>query len=301
MKSNFKIAVLGGDLRQYAAASALCDYGWNVALWGLNKGGTKDERIDHQEIFENAVSEACAWILPLPSAIAGNTFNCPLYPQASGIKLTDILSSVDDNTAIIGGRIPKEIYASLQDRGIKTFDYFESEDFQIRNAYTTAEAALSIAMNALDKEIREAKIAVTGFGRIAKHLCTLLTKLGASVTVCARKPSDLAWAEAFGAEVFAIGTEIERKKALTSLENGYDIIYNTIPSPLFDRVFLERVCKKTLIIELASGSGGIDISSAKELGSNTLWASSLPGKYAPESAGKLIGICVDRILSEVIL
>ena len=93
----------------------------------------------------------------------------------------------------------------------------------------------------------------------------------------------------------------ELKKALTTLENGYDVIYNTVPSPLFDRGFLERVCKKTLIIELASGSGGIDLSAAKELCSNVLWASSLPGKYAPESAGKLIGNCVDKILGEVLL
>ena len=80
--------------------------------------------------------------------------------------------------------------------------------------------------------------------------------------------------------------------------NGYDIIYNTVPSLLFDCAFLEQVDKKTFIIELASAPGGIDVCAAKELGSNVLWAASLPGKYAPESAGKLIGDCVNRIVEK---
>ena len=298
MKSKIKITVLGGDLRQYAAASALCDHGWKIALWGLEKAGERDIRIEHEDSFEKAISDADVWLLPLPSALAGNVLNCPLYSQAARIKLWDILSNVGENTVVIGGRIPSEIADGLRQRGIKVFDYFESEDFQIRNAYTTAEAALSIAMNSLDKEIKGAKIAITGYGRIAKHLCALLKAIGANVTVAARKESDLVWAESVGARVLPIGTEAELKKALAELESGYDIIYNTVPSWLFDRSFLERVCKKTFIIELASAPGGIDVCAAKELGSNVLWATSLPGKYAPESAGRLIGDCVDRILEK---
>ena len=54
-----------------------------------------------------------------------------------------------------------------------------------------------------------------------------------------------------------------------------------------------------MIIELASAPGGVDICAARELSSNVLWASSLPGKYAPYSAGALIAECVkDILLSE---
>ena len=42
--------------------------------------------------------------------------------------------------------------------------------------------------------------------------------------------------------------------------------------------------------------GGLDVTLAKKLRSNVLWAASLPGKYAPESAGELIADCVIDIL-----
>jgi len=298
MKSDLKIAVLGGDLRQYAAASTLCEHGWKIALWGLEKSGELDNRIEHCSSFEDAIGSANVWLLPLPSAVAGNMLNCPLYTQAKGLKLKDILSDINEKTIVIGGRIPVDIVKDLQERNIRTFDYFESEDFQIRNAYTTAEAALSIAMNSLNKEIKGAKIAITGFGRISKHLCVLFRSLGASITVLARKEADLAWAECIGAKILSIEGASNKEKSLRSLESGYDIIYNTVPSWLFDRSFLERVDRKTFIIELASAPGGIDVCAAKEFGSNVLWAASLPGKYAPESAGKLIGDCVNRIIEK---
>ena len=92
MKSDFKIAVLGGDLRQYAAASTLCEHGWKIALWGLERSGDHDGRIEHCDSFDDAVRSANAWLLPLPSTIAGNMLNCPLYTQGKGIKLKDILA-----------------------------------------------------------------------------------------------------------------------------------------------------------------------------------------------------------------
>lgn len=298
MKSDFKIAVLGGDLRQYAAASTLCEHGWKIALWGLERSGELDTRIEHCDSFDDAVKSADAWLLPLPSTVAGNLLNCPLYTQGKGLKLKDMLSDISEKTMVIGGRIPADIVQDLQKRNIRTIDYFESEDFQVRNAYTTAEAALSIAMNSLSREIKGAEIAITGYGRISKHLCVLFKALGASVTVLARKEADLAFAESMGAKTLSIESDSSKEKALHTLERGYDIIYNTVPSWLFDRAFLERVDKKTFIIELASAPGGIDVCAAKELDSNVLWAASLPGKYAPESAGKLIGDCVDRIIEK---
>ena len=298
MKSDLKIAVLGGDLRQYAAASTLCEHGWKIALWGLEKAGERNARIEHSDSFEEAVNSADVWLLPLPSSVNGNMLNCPLYSQAKRLKLKDMLSDLNEKKIVIGGRIPFEIAEDLKKRNIRVFDYFESEDFQIRNAYTTAEAALSIAMNSLNREIKESKIAITGYGRIAKHLCALFRALDANVTVLARKESDLAFAECMGAKTLSIASEADKERSLKLLENGYDIIYNTVPSWLFDRSFLEHVDRKTFIIELASAPGGIDVCAAKELGSNVLWAASLPGKYAPESAGRLIGDCVIRIIEK---
>ena len=82
---------------------------------------------------------------------------------------------------------------------------------------------------------------------------------------------------------------------------GYNIIYNTVPSVIFGRDFLSKVDRDTLLIELASVPGGFDICAARELGANISWALSLPGKYAPESAGAIIAENVLKILGEVVL
>ena len=155
-------------------------------------------------------------------------------------------------------------------------------------------------MNSLDKNICGSNIAITGYGRIAKHLARLLQGLGAKVTIAARKSSDLAWGYSLGCSVIIIGECEELRRNIFKLVQGYDVIYNTVPKWLFDREFLEKADKRTFIIDLASVPGGVDICAAKELGSNVLWAASLPGKYAPVSAGQIIASCVDGILrSEV--
>ena len=149
-------------------------------------------------------------------------------------------------------------------------------------------------MNSLDKNIRGARIAVTGYGRIAKHLCALLLSLGAEVTVVARNESDRVWARASGCKTLSL----VEGEPMTALAHTYDVIYNTVPHWLFDRSFLEGADPSTFLIDLASVPGGVDICAAKELGANVLWATSLPGKYAPFSAGELIATCVDGILRE---
>ena len=46
--------------------------------------------------------------------------------------------------------------------------------------------------------------------------------------------------------------------------------------------------RKILLIDLSSVPGGIDFGAAKDIGIKAVWALSLPGKYAPETAGSII-------------
>ena len=298
MKKNNIIAVLGGDLRQYRAAQVLERNKWKINLWGLDISEDGAEDMNHYESFSSALEDCFAVLLPLPVTVDGIHLNTPFNNSGEKLRLFEILDVAQRDTIIIGGRLPESFVVKAQSKGIVTYDYFLSEDFQIKNAYITAEAAVSIAMNSLNKNICGARVAITGYGRIAKHLTRLLTGLGANVTVVARKLSDLAWSHSCGCTALRIGDSDELKNNIYQLTEGYDIIYNTVPSWLFDRNFLERVDKKTFIIDLASAPGGVDIRAAKELHANVLWATSLPGKYAPVSAGDIIASCVDGFLGK---
>ena len=295
MCNNKKIALLGGDLRQHTAAVILAEKGWDVSVWGLTDRSSDTETIKYCRTLEDAIENAYGVVFPLPSSVDGFYLNAP-FEDNEKYRLSDIVALLDGGAIVIGGKIPLETVIRCEERGIKAIDYFLSEDFQIQNAYITAEAAISIAMNSLDKNLSDSRVAITGYGRISRHLVRLLKALGADVTVVARKTSDLAWGYSSGCSVIRIGEEERYRKNIYELTKGYDVIYNTVPHWLFDRSFLKSVDKSTFIIDLASAPGGVDISAAKELGSNVRWAASLPGKYAPVSAGRLIGSCVDSIL-----
>ena len=298
MKNKPKIAVIGGDQRQYAVAEEMCKYDVCVCACSLASEITDTEKIKICNSFSEAIEGASSVILPLPATVDGISLNCPRIKSSERITLDEIVELLDTSCILCGGRIPQNIVVKAQTKGVTVFDYFNEERLQIKNAYITAEAALSIAMNSLDKCIKDSRLAITGTGRIARLLSELLVRVGADVTVAARNVDSLAYFEILGCKTKQI-----KEGSLWSREfmHGYDIIFNTVPAWLFDRSFLENADKKTLIIELASAPGGVDICAARELSSNVLWASSLPGKYAPYSAGKLIAECVaNRIGGEAV-
>lgn len=296
MKNKPKIAVLGGDLRQYAVARELSKLDISVYACGLATDTSDIKEIRQSDRLSDAVEGASAVILPLPVTTDGVSLNCPRIVANERITLDEIIQLLDADGLLCGGRIPQNIVVKAQAKGIKVYDYFCEERLQIKNAYITAEAALSIAMNSLEKCIRDARLVITGTGRIARLLADLLVRIGADVTVAARNADSLAYFELMGCKVRQIKEGSPWSK---ELRHGYDIIFNTVPAWLFDRSFLEEADKKLLIIELASAPGGVDICAARELSSNVLWASSLPGKYAPDSAGALIAECIaDTLASE---
>ena len=295
MKKKTDIAFLGGDRRQYCTASMINKDNFSIGVWGLDSVENSAGHIVMYEECEELISRASCVVLPLPSTMDGVWLNTPLISREGKKKrLTDVLALMRENSVMIGGKIPKEFKALAEEKGICVFDYSESEDFQIQNAYLTAEAALSIAMNQLNRSIADSKFAILGFGRIAKNLAKLLVCFGAEVTVFARKESDLAWADIIGCKTRKIDSSADG--CFKGILLGFDVIYNTIPIRLLDEDVLCEIGNTTFIIDLASLPGGVDIRAAKELGSNVLWATSLPGKYAPHSAGRLIADWIEKAL-----
>ena len=297
MKHKYKFSVLGGDMRQYAVAKSIsANKNISVFVSALCREITPDSDICECREVREALMEADAVVLPLPVSTDGVTLNCPTHLENQKITLDEIIGAMEERSILFGGRIPQSATVKAQARGIKVYDYFLSEPLQIKNAYITAEAAISIAMNSLDKCLRGASVAVTGTGRISRLLSELLLKLGSLVTVAGRNADALAYFEVMGCKTLIIE---ESGGWSGELEHGYDIIFNTVPAWIFDRKFLERADRDLTVIELASAPGGVDICAARELGTNVLWASSLPGKYAPYTAGTLIGECVCRAFEKM--
>lgn len=276
-----KILVAGGDLRQVFLALSLSRE-YDTYIYGIQDDTyTEKLRKDDGETLYDAV------ILPIPVTNDGEMLFTPFSEKK--ITLSEISEKVGKGGIIFGGRfgISEKIFG---EKGIETIDYLLREELSVMNAVATAEGALGIAMEESPETIFGNKILITGFGRIAKTLAKILVSMGADVTVCARKKSDIAWAEIFGCK--------GRDFSLLNEKSDFKIIFNTVPTEIFTKEKLSLLNPSALIIDLASKPGGVDFESASSIGIKTIWALSLPGKVAPVTSGEIIAKTIRNILTE---
>ncbi len=317
-----KIAVIGGDARSLIAAARLGESGYEVNLYGFcgeteadstavvdslccSSSCARPHELLHNlaggdvrdcgavcSSAEEAIDGCDAVILPLPASKDGVRISMPLAGNTvlTLAEICGIMASCNVRL-LCGGKLPSGFVTLCESRGISVFDYYGREEFAIANAVPTAEGAIEIAMKELPVTIDGSSALVIGHGRIGKVLSRLLCALGADVTVSARKPADLAWIKAEGytpAETGKLSEVLSKKR--------YDAIFNTVPHTVLGAKELARIQAGTLIVDLASKPGGVDIKEAERLSHNVIWALSLPGKVAPVTSGHIIA---DTILAHI--
>lgn len=278
--------VIGGDKRQIAMAESIAGDGYTVYAAGMEQASFSPgvQKVSIEETIQNSDFI----ILPLPATVDKKTLNAPFSKEK--ILLDEKFVRLLEHKKVFCGMLSRLHSTNDLWNRINTADYFEREEFAVKNAVPTSEGAIEIAMREYPGTINGAKCLVAGFGRIGKVLSRMLQGLGAKVIVSARKPQDLAWIELEGYQ--AIST-----KNLGETQ-GYDIIFNTIPSLIFDAHTLACVAGKSLIIDLASTPGGVDWEAAQRQGIRAIQALSLPGKVAPKAAGEIIKTTIYHMIEE---
>lgn len=282
-------AILGGDARQISLAAHLAATNAEVRAFGLPAEALGEEVIYYED-WRAAIADANAVLLPLPASPDGIRVHTPLVPCCEAPRLQEVLEALPPGAFLAGGRFTPAFRALAEQLGHTPFDYCKSEAFQQANAIPTAEGAVQILMERLPRTVRGLSVAITGYGRVGRALASLLLAMGASVRVGARKADALLQAKASGCDTVRLCGDA----SLLSLADGCEVILNTVPHWLFGREILERIPRSTLLVDLASAPGGVDFEAAAALGHSVIWALSLPGKYAPVTAGEIIA---DTVLS----
>lgn len=208
-------------------------------------------------------------LLPIPSFNSDGTLK-------GGIAVEPILEALPPNVVLIGGHLNQPCL-----EGYTKWDLLQNDSYLAENAGITAHCAVKLALSHLPITLQSCPVLITGWGRIGKCLADLLKKMGASVTVSARKASDRAMLKALGY------TTLDFTAAAEQIST-YRIIFNTVPMMVLPESITTHCHPDCLKVELASlpGIGGYGIIDGR----------GLPNRAAPESSGALIADTVMKFM-----
>jgi dipicolinate synthase subunit A len=281
-------AVAGGDMRMVYLLAKLRQAPFCARAYGCCLSRAEACPVPLRE----ALAASGVVVLGLPMLNGEGALHAPLAGDSEPTpRAEELFRLIRPGTLLLGGAIPPTLAGEGGRRGILIEDYIQREDFAVRNAAATAEAALQIALAERESMLHGARCLVLGYGRIGKALIRLLAALGARVSAAARKPGDLAWISASGASPIPMG-------GLDGALPEAQVIFNTVPALLLGGERLSVLGKGCLLIDLASSPGGIDFEAAARQNLRAVRALSLPGKLKPVSAGEIILDTVTTILTE---
>lgn len=278
MKETF--GIIGGDRRQAELARLLAADGNTVFTYGLDRWKPAGE-----QSLERAAG-APAVILPLPLCRGEGVLNCEDAPMPT----RELFQRFQPGQRVLAGQVKPPQILEAEACGLTVEDYFLREELTVANAAATAECAIQVAMERLDRTLLNMECLVIGFGRIGKLLSHRLHGLGVRVTATARKPEDLAWIRAYGWQALETGR-------LDGHLHPFGVVFNTVPAQVLDAPLLAQLPPDCLCVDLASQQG-IDLTAAETLGLSGVWARSLPGRLAPGTAAAVIRDAVYHILLE---
>ncbi|MCD7774705.1 MAG: hypothetical protein LUH40_03880 [Clostridiales bacterium] len=265
-----KFVIIGGDCRFAYMEGILRDMGYNAL------------RIYPGEYTAEDIKTADVIILPVPVSRDKININAPFAKENLPIEdFIKLLPKMNKNVVIAGGLFCGDLERIIKENGTEAFDYYKDEELILKNAVLTAEGVTGIIINSVPSSICGMNFVVTGYGRCGSRICKNIKALGGSVTAAARSGASLLNAEKDGIK----GVYIDNLKSICKTA---DIIINTVPSMILDADILKEINKDCYLIEIASAPFGIDFNAASELGLTVIKASSVPGKTAPKTAGKII-------------
>lgn len=182
--------------------------------------------------------------------------------------------------------------AAVEEKGFLLLEYGNIPSFKAENGEITAENALAVAMKHRLRTIRGADCLVIGWGNIGKPLASRLKSLKANTVGLAVRREEQLWsAKKDGIEPF-LSTKLEKNIG------EFDVVFNTAPTLVLPRNVLMQLRPGTLVIDLASKPGGVDLQTAKELEIKVVQALGLPGIMTPVSAAAAIQHAIYELCKE---
>lgn len=288
-----KFLIIGGDQRTLELKQMLKNDGHEIKTYGL--GNNQNNSYKYLELEKTDSIKTLDYILksnfdaiigPIPFTKDGENINAPFIENKIAIKN---LMPYLKNQTLVAGPFSDDLKQQLEKNNINAKDIMQVEELVIYNTIATAEGAIEIAIANTEKNLHESKILILGFGRVAKTLAIKLKGLSKEITCMARKYKDFAWID-------TLGFNVDNINNLEKNIRKYDLIINTVPHIILTEDKLKNVRNDTLIIDLASKPGGVDVKAVNKFNLKYIWALALPGKVAPISSARYIKDAIYNII-----
>ena len=283
-----RTAVIGGDTRLACMVPCLAKEGCRVICYGTEPISEKSGiSYCFAGSLKEALAEAEAVICGIPFAKGIEVYHGSVLPD---MEIAGFCECLKEGQMLFGGVIPETVRRSCRKKQVRYYDFMEDEPLAIFNAVATAEGCVLTALKEQPTNLHRSRCLVLGYGKCGRVLADKLKGLSADVTICARKEGALALAEAAGMKKLPFGEMPEQIRA-------FEYIFNTVPSTVLTEKVLKKVRKDALIVDIASGKGGVDYAVAKRCGVRALLCPGLPGKYAPKASAEGMSDFVLRTLA----
>ena len=186
-------------------------------------------------------------------------------------------------TQIFSGLRSQYLTQQCHTHGLPYHVMMEDPGTTVRNAVPTSEGVIAYLIHHLGRTIAGSRILVVGYGVCGSDLARRLTALGATTSALVRNRSKACNAQADGVTPIYLAALAHQK---------YHAIINTVPSTTLTNDVLGTL-GTTLLIDIASAPYGFDIAYAQTLNPKSALLPAIPGKYAIQTAGDILGEYVD--------
>lgn len=274
-----RFAVIGGDDRELYLISELQKQGAYIVGVGFEKASPISGMMLAPSL-EDVVDQVDVLLFPMFGTDERGVVKAK-YSDSPIVLNKKVLESIPAHVPLVIGFARPALKSVAANLGIQLLETASLNELAILNSIPSAEGAIQMAMEATTITIHGSNSFVIGLGRCGWTLARMLQGIGAHVTGVARKPSDLARAVEMGLQAVDFA----------DLENEIshaEIIFNTVPHLILDRMVLDKIAREAVIVDLASIPGGTDFEYAQMLGIKALLAPGLPGIVAPKTAGRIL-------------
>ena len=274
-----RVAVIGGDEREVYLIPELQKLGAYIVGVGFEKAPPIPD-VTLVSSLQEAAGQVDVLLFPMFGTDERGVVKAK-YSDSPIVLNKEVLQAVPTRVPLIIGFARPALKSATEKMGIQLVETIYLDELSILNSIPSAEGAIQMAMENTKITIHGSESFVLGLGRTGWSVARMLQGIEAKVTGVARKPADLARAVEMGLRAVHF-SDLEEEIGRA------EIIFNTVPSLILDRVMLEKASREAVIIDLASIPGGTDFEFAQLLGIKALLAPGLPGIVAPKTAGRIL-------------